>query len=179
MDEYWDREFERASADTDDLELEPELEYAEQIQDIDPELDADLPFEHEEYDFTLDDLSQEFTGLLTLGKLVKKIDLYGHTFIIRTLKVGEELEVGLIADKYRQTNEAGRAYATAVVAAALERVDGKPPVVPIGPSEDSILQEKYEFVRSRYYWPIVRKLYESYVDLVRQQEEALEELIKK
>lgn len=124
-------------------------------------------------------LSAEVLGLLYLGKLTKSFNFKGHEFVIKTLKIGEELEIALLAREFEDTNDYLRALATATVAATIESVDGKPLVDALGPSKDDLLQRNFSYVKERWYWPTIAHVYDQYVDLLQEQKEALDEFEKK
>lgn len=67
-----------------------------------------------------------FTGLLYLGRLQQTFNLWGHTFVVRTLTTEQLAEVGLIVKPYLGTEMQNAVYQTAVVAAAVVSVDGQP-----------------------------------------------------
>lgn len=118
-------------------------------------------------------------GLLYVGKLTKSFNYQGHDFVIKTLKIGEELEATLVTEEYQNSPDYARALATALVAASIETVDGKPLVAPLGPSEDDLLQRKFTYIREKWYWPTIDYIYDRYVELLQQQKEALDEFEKK
>ncbi len=137
----------------------------------------ELPVE-EVYDPALEeDPSAELVGLLYLGKLQKMVHWGGHYFSIRTLTMGEELEVAQLVREMEDTRDSGRAYATGIVAAALETVDGHVPVQPLGPDDRDLLARKYEEVK-KWYWGTIRAVYDEYVNLAEQQFQAFDELKK-
>jgi hypothetical protein len=127
------------------------------------------------------ELSLDVLGLLQLGKLTTKADIYGHEVVIRTLTVGEELEIGLLTEQFKNTSEDGRAYATAVVAASLISINRKPlPIKPLGPEDEvNALSYKFDYIKTRYYWPVIKRIYDEYMKLLERQVTALEELKKK
>lgn len=155
MTEVWDEQFARAESklEGDSLGLqEPEEEYP----------------------------SGELISLLHIGNLSKEVNIRGHLVRLRTLTMGEELEVGPLIQRYNGTPEEGRAYACAVVASAIESVDGKPLVLSLGKEESiGIQQQKFDYLRSRWYWPVIQEVYEEYVALQREQLAALQELQSK
>ena len=119
------------------------------------EEEVELP----ELDF--EPISDELEGLLAVGALSKEVTIAGHPIAIRTLTIGEELEASLIASKYRDTDDASRAYATAIVAAAVTSVDGRPLIGQgLGPNENT-LERRYSYVRENWYWAVVRELYDN------------------
>jgi hypothetical protein len=125
------------------------------------------------------DISDAVTGLLFVGRLTKDVSVRGHTISLRTLLAGEELQVGLAIKQWADTPEEGRAYACAVVAAAVEAVDGKPLVASLGPNQEDLIQRKFRYVTSNWHYPVIAEIYKHYVALQREQAEALDEFSKK
>lgn len=144
---------------------------------------ADLDFpqlEEQPFDEELNSLSLDAQGLVNLGYLTEDVQLGGNEIVLRTLYVGEELEVGLLTQQYKGTDAEGQAWQTAMVAAAIERVNGKPIVTRLGPSDKDYLQRKFEFVKANYFWPVIRQVFEDgMVPLLRRQATAVEELRSK
>lgn len=123
-------------------------------------------------------LSSDLTTLLELGKLEDTFDLGGRKIALRTLKVGEELEVGLLTKEFQGTSEQLRSEITAVVSASIISVDGMPLVTPLGPGDVS-LRDKFNYVSKNYYWPVIRIIYQKYSELQDRVEEVLKELDEK
>lgn len=108
--------------------------------------------------------SDDIHSLVYLGYLEETIQKFGHTFTLKTLDAGEELEVALLGEKYSKTIAAARALAMATVAASLQYVDGEPFVHTLGPNDRDSLALKFQKVRN-YYWPTVEGLYLEYQKL--------------
>ena len=125
------------------------------------------------------EVSDAVTGLLFVGRLKKDVNVRGHTVSLRTLLAGEELEVGLLTKEWTGTPEEGRAYACAVVAAAVEAVDGTPIVSSLGPNTEDLVQRKFRFITSNWHWPVISEIFEHYIALQKEQTLALEEFSKK
>lgn len=122
---------------------------------------------------------QDVVSLLNLGELTQEFDIRGHKIILRTLRVGEELEVSSFIQPFIGTIDEGRALATATIAAAISTLDGEPLVREMGP-QDNLLRKKFDFVRNRMYWPVIKMIYEeAYVPLLERQVKAIEEFQKK
>jgi len=153
---------------------DPEQSEAWAKQLIEEPVEIELPEEKPE-----EPLGAGVLGLLYLGKLTDSFDYQGHDFVIKTLKIGEELEAALITQEYMQTPDYERALATALVAASIETVDGKPLVTSLGPSEDNYLRHKFEYIKDRWYWTTIGFVYSKYIDLLQKQKEALDEFEKK
>lgn len=112
-------------------------------------------------------------SLLYLGFLSDTVDIHGNKISLRTLKIGEELEVELLTHKYRPTVEAERAYATALVAAAIQSVNGRPLVEGLGPKSET-LESRFQYILDNWYWETVRELYLGYSALAERAREAYE-----
>jgi hypothetical protein len=122
--------------------------------------------------------SDALLTLLHVGRLTKEVNSYGNTIVLRTLKSGEELELGVIIKKYADTPEEGRAFAVATVAASIESLNGKPLVNRLGPDDEDYLRRSFNIVR-KWYWPVIEGLYEECVLLRKDQVAALQELRSK
>ncbi len=83
--------------------------------------------------------SLEEETLLQRGYFTSTVTLGTNKVVIRTLKIGEELEVALIAQKYQDTLEATRALIAVTMAASIVTVNGRP-LIPyaLGQSGESI-----------------------------------------
>jgi hypothetical protein len=121
-------------------------------------------------------VDEQLYGLLQNGYLTDTIQIGSNEVRIRTLKIGEELEAALVADKWKDTAEAGRALATALVAASIVNVDGAPLVTGLGPN--NTIEAKFDFIRKNWYWLNVRVIYDRYDALVQEVLRRYEELKK-
>lgn len=121
--------------------------------------------------------SLDLMGLLELGSLNEEIDIYGRKVLLKTLTIGEQLEVALLTKDYIGTSEELMAICAATVAASIVTIDGNPMIMEIGPNE-SLLALKFRFVRENLYWTIIRLVYQEYLDLSERAEEALKEIKK-
>ena len=101
----------------------------------------------------------DFDGLLHIGRLYSKFEWLHHSFRIRTLNDRELLIVALLVAEWNETIGGTRAYATAMVALALEYVDGQPMPSPIGESADEI-----KWARERFNW--TQRLFPYTIDAV-------------
>jgi len=122
-----------------------------------------------------DEWKMEFEGLLYLGYLSKEITTIPfHHFTVRTLTVSEKLEIALLTKEYVDTIGYGRSYRAAVVAAGLERVDGRELVS--STTQLSVLKQKYDYVINSWYDPVIDLLYKEIDDLEGQVLTVLQEL---
>jgi len=105
-----------------------------------------------------DQWKAEFEGLAYLGYLSKEVtSIPFHHFVVRTLKTNEKLEITLLTKEYSDTLGYGRAYKAAVVAAALESIDGRQ-LVPVEKGTNT-LRQKFEYVINSWYDPVIDILY--------------------
>jgi hypothetical protein len=109
---------------------------------------------NEEYYLTEEE-SQDFSNLLTVGRVSKMIDILGHKVLIRTLSVAEDMAVGLLIKPYVGSNSFERAYKTAVVAAAVREIDSHPVVASLAASYDDMELIQAKFDKIKMYFPIV------------------------
>ena len=129
--------------------------------------------ETEEAEFS-PEIAQEVTGLLHLGRLTGRFEVLGHTFVLQTLKVGEELAVGQMVNDYAQTVVQGQAFAAALVAASLVSVDGRPILQQLGPDQEASIRDKFEYITTRWYSDTVLEIYAAYKELQARQVRAYE-----
>lgn len=109
---------------------------------------------------------EDFEGLLYLGALTHEFEWAGHRFKIRTLTSGEMLEVGLAQRQYRDSIGGDRAYTTAMVAACIVLVDGKPLPRPISTDVgDTEFANKFGYVRDHWFPWVIDTVYEEYMKL--------------
>lgn len=118
----------------------------------------------------------DIESLLINGSVSAEISLAGHTFVIRTLTIGEELTIAEICKAYDGNFAQAKAIATATVAASIETIDGKPLMRKLGPDELSTIRQKFQYIRSKWYWIIISELYENYTILLDRQISAFQEL---
>lgn len=131
-----------------------------QFQEPQPVTDAEMSGEAAEepsYEFPAEH-RQALDGLLFIGKLTDTFTWAGHSFSIRTLDGDAEIEIGLLHKPFLDTIANMKAYKMLLVAACIEKVDGQPVALPLGP-EDSGLEARFNVVR-RWYQPTIDVVYE-------------------
>lgn len=114
---------------------------------------------NEEVEFT-DEEEVQFLDLLQLGKLEETVDFLGHKFVISTLTMEEEIELGRTLERYQTMPTQTHAFMTCVVAAALREVDGEPlhyPLSKISVAED--IRRKFNVIK-KYYPTTIAYIYE-------------------
>ena len=118
----------------------------------------------------------QMQDLLHLGELNDQFEYLGHTFEIRTMRIGEELAALAQIKQYQDVPLAqGRAYATAMVAGAVVTVDGQPLVQSLSPGERGNAAQKFSKV-SQWYFYVIDYIYKRYLELEKKQAEVLQEL---
>ena len=147
--------------------IEPDLGLPPDISDPDiipPEMYEDRRLVSEE---VVEEINEEietelsedelalFRSLLTVGRRTKNIDVLGHTVCIESLRVSDDLRIGLYCKEYEQSRAMSRAYQLAVCAAGVRTIDGTPLYSPLLEtiSDDEIFHQKVE--RLKNYYPIV------------------------
>lgn len=106
---------------------------------------------------------EDFEGLLYIGALTAKFSWLGHTFVIRTLKTDEVIEIGLLTKDYLSTDAWGKAYQAAVLGASVLTVDGKEPPLPLtAEKDDTLLRTRMEYVMRSWFPPTLDAVYERY-----------------
>lgn len=121
--------------------------------------DDDLPVFDERW-------REDFEGLAYIGRLTREFPYLGHKFVIRTLNIEEILEVGLLAKSYQGSLAESKAYQAALVAACVVSVDGVPPPMPITTSpEDTMILNRFRWVRQNWFAPVLDKVYGEYLRL--------------
>lgn len=119
--------------------------------------------------------NQDVDGLLFLGYLTDAFDVYGHKFVIRTLRRGEKLAVGKIVQEYTETVGLGDAISAATIAASILLVDSRPLSLPLSDEESSTpdlwIRRNFAIV-SKWYDPIIDSIYDKYLNLLQRQTRA-------
>lgn len=111
-------------------------------------------------------------GLLFIGKLTREFNWLGHKFVIRTLRVDEIMEIGLLHREYVGTIGDVPAYRACLVAACIERVDGQPIALGLGPA-NSDLEARFMYVRTNWYQITIDTIYEQWLVLEGQSAEVM------
>jgi hypothetical protein len=104
----------------------------------------------------------QFEGLLFIGKVSRTFRWLGHTFVIRTPRIDEILEIGQLHEPYNTTVADVKAYQTLLLAAIIETVDGQPLPIPIT-DEVSLIASRFDYIKRHWYPWTLDKLYEEYL----------------
>ena len=118
-------------------------------------------------------------GLLFLGYLTANVNVFGHNFVIKTLRRGERLACALLVKEYEESLGMGDALETAYVAASILSLDGRPLSAALGPEEerDPMQRIRANFERVvKWYDPVIESVYIEYGNLLMRQAAAFGEL---
>jgi len=107
-----------------------------------------------------------FRQLMTVGRRTKTIDVMGHQVSIASLRVSDELRIGLYCKPYEGIKMEPRAYQLAVCAAGIQSVDGQPLYQPLtgAESEDELFTKRVEILEN-YYPIVITEIYRAIMDL--------------
>lgn len=122
---------------------------------------------------------EDFEGLLYLGKLTAQFEWMGHKFTIRTLTVGEALEIGLLHREYVGTIADIKAYQAAVTAACVVQIDKRSMPFPItNEDEDTPLRNRFQYVIDHWFPPTLDAIYENFLLLEARVDKVMEAMGK-
>ena len=122
-----------------------------------------------------DEEEDEVVDLINAGRKERFVEVFNRMIHLRTLTIEEELKVSEITKPYLGSDGYHRAYRTAVVAAAIRKIDGKLLFNPIVDSEfDQIIMKKFEILLD-YYPLAVDQIFARYQEM----EKELFELVQK
>jgi len=96
-----------------------------------------------------------FSQLLTVGQRSKTIDVAGHTVMIQSLRVSDDLRIGLYCKPYEGSKMEHRAFQLGACAAGIRAIDDRPLHQPLTPTEgeDQAFQAKVKTLE--HYYPVV------------------------
>jgi len=132
----------------------------------------------EEPEIQEDPIADDTYSLLQLGYLTDTVTIGTHVIRIRTLKIGEELNAALLANKYKDTAEEARAFATALVAGSIVSVDNAPLLGELLGPRDDALEAKFDFILANWHWEPINRLWVKYNELLNRVRESADELKK-
>ena len=122
-----------------------------------------------------DEVAEDVDGLLWLGYLENYFDYCGHDFVIRTLKMEDQLLCALVTKEYATTVGEGKAWVAAQVALALVSVDGDENFCEQATfDKKDYARARFNYVISKWYEPTIVRIYEEYIKLLDRQAAALE-----
>lgn len=121
------------------------------------------------------EVKEAVDGLIYLGHLEDQFEFCGHTFNIRTLKIGEELLASQVAKEYADTLGFNRAWMSAQVAMSLVAVDFDEDFCPkAGPDPKAYARARFNFVTQNWYAPTAEFIFGKYSQLLQKQVMAID-----
>lgn len=113
---------------------------------------------------TLDEFPEEVRndveGLAWLGHLEEEFSLYGHHFVIRTLKGEEELYAGTLTKEYQETITQAKAWAWANISLSLVSVDHDNDFCPaIGSDGLTNARGRFQYCLGNWYWFLADEIF--------------------
>jgi hypothetical protein len=139
---------EDAEADLEEAPAEREIPETEQITELTAEERRNLE------------------TLCTVGRRVKTVTVFDHSIVLATLNVDDEMRVGLATQQYQNTQGWRPAYQSAIVAAAVRKVDGRTleNTLVENPDPEVLFEQKLKEVRS-WYPLVVQYAYNEYLKI--------------
>lgn len=124
-----------------------------------------------------EEVNDDVDGLIWLGYLEDQIDYCGHEFVIRTLRLEEQLLASLVTKEYTDTLGQAKAWIAAHVGLALVSVDGDTEFCPKSSfSKKDYARARFNYVTGKWFEPTIAHLYNAYSALLERQARVLEEM---
>lgn len=122
-----------------------------------------------------DEIRQDVEGLMWLGYLEDSFEFCGHHFVLRTLRADEELLAAQLSKEYVDSLGQAKAWAWSNICLSLLSVDYDEAFCPpLGPDKAAFARARFQWVTSRWFWPIGRHLFARYAALYKRMEDAVE-----
>lgn len=124
-----------------------------------------------------EEVADDVDGLLWLGFLEESVEFCGHDFVIRTLRLEDEILAGLVVKDYKDTISQAKAWIAAQVGMALVSVDENEDFCPqAGPNKKDFARARFQYITKNWYEPTINYLYVKYVELLERQDKVLKEM---
>lgn len=133
-----------------------------------PTEDSVLPTEEDE---------AAFIEAAELGKATAAFIIMGNDIVLSTLTVKEVLQSAKIASEYRATQAEWLALKTAMVALAIDTINGEPFYTAISVSEN-VAQKRFNKLADNYYSDFISECYDKYKGLEQKQLDIIDKLKK-
>ena len=125
---------------------------------------ADTPEAPQSLDEFPEEIREDVNGLLWLGHLEDEFEMFGHHFVIRTLKGDEELTAGVLTKEYQDTLTQGKAAAWAIICQALVSVDHDEDFCPpVGPDKAAHARARFRYCTHNWYWFVAKAIHDRFV----------------
>lgn len=119
----------------------------------------------------------EFVEATRLGKAQEEFEVMGNTVVLHTLSIKETLESAKVAKSYKETYAEALALKTAMVASALDTINGEEFYRPIAVGENET-RARFKRLSERYYSDFVNELYVCYRELEEKQYKIINKIKK-
>lgn len=103
--------------------------------------------------------TEDFIGLLYLGRLDKAFTKFGHKFVVRTLTTEQLAKIGLLCKPYEGLDVRFAVYQSACVAAAVQTVDGQPLPMALTNDPEGDLRFRTDYVMQNWMPPVREAIY--------------------
>ena len=124
---------------------------------------------------SVDEIRNTITHALDMGCAEETIDIYGHQVTYRLPTVKQLVEAKTLCRQYEGSEAYSLAYGTALWAACVQLVDGRPAFRALG-RQDNSLQAKWLQAMNSLYPETLEKWLEAYSKLKTQADEKLAEV---
>lgn len=130
----------------------------------DRRLVSDAPGEH--VTELTDEERNQFITLMSCGKRSKSIDVMGHSVVIESLNVDDDLRIGLFTKEYRESDAYPSAVRLATCAAGVRTLGGRALYNPISVDEtsESVFRAKLGKLL-KYHTSVITEIYREIVNL--------------
>lgn len=136
------------------------------------------PEDYEEEPIELTDEDEaEFVEATRLGKAQGEYEVMGNTVVLHTLSIKETLESAKVAKDYKETYAENLALKVAMVASAIDSINGEEFYRPISVGENEA-RARFKRLSTRYYSDFVNELYVCYKELEGEQYSIIKKLKK-
>lgn len=143
---------------------DPDIRPPEQFVVEDEPAPPPPPQEEEIVELT-DEERAAFATLMTVGQRSKTIDVMGHQVTVQSLRVSDDLRIGLYCRPFEGTKMEQRAFQIGVCAAGIRTINGQPLYQSLTPAtDDEVFDAKVEKLKD-YYPIVITKIYRAIMDL--------------
>jgi hypothetical protein len=120
-------------------------------------------------------VQEDVNGLMFLGHFEERYEFCGHTFVLRTIKGGEELKASLICKEFNETLGQARAWTWAILSQCLTTIDGAEDWCPDQSTNELLnARARFSYLSNGWYWPTAAFLFARYNELLERQSIAIQ-----
>lgn len=118
----------------------------------------------------------QFSEICEVGYLTRDFHWGGHSFIIKTLRLDEELAVGKLIKEYQDTLVEEKAVIIASAAACLVSINGKDFMPYFDKDVYKVLKDRFEYIKNNWFAPVITAINTNYLILLRELYELMEQI---